>query len=175
MKFPRPENRTLQIFLLGCTLFLVDFLTKLFVHHNIPMMNTSFPFYPYGGYGVFYDFHGVDLSIVHVTNKGAAWGLFSLFQKKLMAVRFVTVVALFFYTFFWNEEKRRMLPLMLIISGAFSNVIDFFLYGHVVDMIHFKFWGYSYPVFNIADSLIFLGVFTLLWQSFFSRKSTSIA
>jgi signal peptidase II len=36
------------------------------------------------------------------------------------------------------------------------------LYGHVVDFLHFTFWGYSFPIFNLADTYITLGVIGLL-------------
>jgi lipoprotein signal peptidase len=35
----------------------------------------------------------------------------------------------------------------------------------VIDMIHFVFWEYDYPVFNVADMLIFFGTASLLWGS----------
>ena len=59
----------------------------------------------------------------------------------------------------------------LILAGAISNVIDTFVYGHVVDMIHFTFWGYDYAVFNLADSAVCLGVFWWGWQMVFHGES----
>jgi signal peptidase II len=43
---------------------------------------------------------------------------------------------------------------MLIVTGLLSNLIDRIFRGYVVDFIDFKFW----PVFNVADSLITIGV-----------------
>ncbi len=50
--------------------------------------------------------------------------------------------------------------ILLILAGAFSNLIDRFHFGCVVDFIDFKFW----PVFNFADSFIFLGALILAIQ-----------
>ena len=43
---------------------------------------------------------------------------------------------------------------MLIVSGIVGNLIDRIFYGSVIDFINFRFW----PIFNVADSLIFIGV-----------------
>lgn len=114
--------------------------------------------YPYGGVGIFQDFFGINFSIVHATNTGAAWGLFASFQDYLLYFRVLAVAALLIYLLFLNKQAAHRLPLALIITGAIGNVIDYFVYGHVVDLFYFTFWGYSYPVFNIADSAIFCGV-----------------
>lgn len=148
----------------------LDLISKLYVNSSIAKMALSTPFYPYGGKAVFYNWHGIDLSIVHATNKGAAWGLFALFQSELMIARGVIIGALILYTLFWNRNREHLFPLTLVISGAVANFLDFFIFGHVVDMIRFCFFGYHYPVFNIADSLIFIGVALLFWQGLFASK-----
>jgi len=117
--------------------------------------------YPYYGIGVFKDFYGVEFSLVHAANTGAAWSMFSDWPKALLAVR-ILLIAMLGTLLFRNKLPER-LPWVLIFSGALSNVIDYFLYGHVIDMFHFVLWGYDYPVFNMADSLIFSGAVLLLF------------
>ena len=63
---------------------------------------------------------------------------------------------------FFGKVKERRIPLALILTGAVGNLFDFFLYGHVIDMFHLNFWGYSYPVFNFSDLLITSGIAWLL-------------
>ncbi|HSX12532.1 MAG TPA: signal peptidase II [Rhabdochlamydiaceae bacterium] len=152
--------------LLAFLVFLADLASKAWVHFKLPLMTL---FYPHGGIPVFKDFFGINFSIVHQTNKGAAWGLFAYLQDYLLAFRIVTIGLILGYLFFFNKTAMRRFPLLLILSGAIGNVLDYFLYGHVVDMFYFTFWGYSYPVFNIADSAIFCGVAMLLLQSY-SKK-----
>ena len=130
-------------------------------------------FYPYGGISVFKNFCGIDFSIVHQINTGAAWGMFSNFQDYLLFFRIVMIGVILSYLVFFNKTPLRRLPLLLILSGAIGNVSDYFIYGHVVDMFYFNFWGYSYPVFNIADSVIFSGVAMLFFQSY-SKKVYAI-
>lgn len=152
------------------SILLVDALSKWFIQADLPLISRSPPFYPYGGIPVFQHFLGIEFAIVHEINKGAAWGVFADFQPYLMALRVVLVVALICYLFFFNRQKSVQIPLTLIIAGAIGNVLDFFIYGHVVDMFHFKLWGYYFPVFNIADSAIFIGVAWILLRSFFFQQ-----
>jgi signal peptidase II len=101
---------------------------------------------------------GINFSINHVTNTGAAWGMLSTFDKALLILRIVLILFIAIYLFAFNMKRERQLPFSLILTGAIGNVVDHFAYGHVIDMFHFSFWGHSFPVFNIADATIFSGV-----------------
>lgn len=65
-------------------------------------------------------------------------------------------------------SKTHSFPLILIMSGAFSNIIDRLCFGCVIDFINLKFW----PVFNIADVYITIGAIILLLISVKSRAIT---
>ncbi len=159
-------KKAAQLFFLIAFIIVVDFFFKDFVHHTIPLMHWSSPFYPYGGIPIFEDWHGIGFSINHVINKGAAWGMFATFQDFLLYFRIAVIGGLITYLIFFPLATARQVCFSLIVGGAIGNVIDYFVYGHVVDMFHFTFWGYTYPIFNIADSAIFCGVGFLLLQSF---------
>jgi signal peptidase II len=156
-----------------CAVFLVilflDAGTKWMTQYWIPPMGRDAFWYPYGGIGVFQDFLGIQFSIVHVTNKGAAWSAFSNYQSYLVGLRIALIAAMVVFVVFFNKNKSILLPLTLILAGAVGNIIDYFVYGHVVDMIYFNFWGYSYPVFNIADSAVTVGVVWILLQSWWKK------
>lgn len=145
----------------------VDAFTKALTVAYLPPMKWFHMWYPYGGIGVFENLGGVQFSIVYATNSGAAWSLFSDFPYSLVAFRMALIVAILIYSLGYNQNPRWNIPLALILGGATANVIDFFLYGQVVDMFYFMLWGYSYPVFNVADSAIFVGVVWLCWISLF--------
>lgn len=149
----------------GIAILLADFLSKFFVQQFLPKMNHFFLWYPYGGIGVFKDFLGIEFTITHATNKGAAWGILSDWQQPLLYFRLFLIAFLFIYIVFFNKRRSWEIPFVMILAGAIANVVDYFLYGHVIDMLHFVFWGYSYPVFNIADASIFIGVAWLLISS----------
>jgi signal peptidase II len=162
-------KKALSFTAIAIFLFMVDVGLKAYIHYNIPTINAATSVFPYGGIGVFRDWHGIDFSIVHVINKGAAWGVFASVQKYLLYARMAIIGGLLTYLFFVKASGYKKFSLMLIATGAFSNVVDYFVYGHVVDMFYFIFWGYSYPVFNIADSAIFVGIALLLAEALLSR------
>ncbi|HRD55462.1 MAG TPA: signal peptidase II [Parachlamydiaceae bacterium] len=148
----------------GFLLLLTDIFTKFLTASFLPLMSGNA--YPYKGIPVFKNFLGIEFSIVHATNKGAAWGFFADFQTVLIAFRILLIIGLITYLLFYNKNYALQMPLILVGFGAFGNILDYFLYGHVIDMFHFVFWGYSYPVFNIADAAICIGIFWLFLVSF---------
>lgn len=154
-------------------LLMADFALKRYVHNHIPPLAFSSPIYPFGGIEVFQNWHGITFSIVHVMNKGAAWGIFASLQDYLLYVRIAIIGGLITYLFFVPSSNYRKFCLLFIITGALGNVIDYFVYGHVVDMFYCIFWGYSYPVFNIADSAIFIGIALMLAESCVSKIKSS--
>jgi signal peptidase II len=160
------------VFLIGICFFILglDVGIKAYSYYCIPPMWLSPSIYPYGGIPVFYDFLGVDFSINHVANKGAAWGMFSSHQSYLLIVRVLIILGMIGYLCITKIAYVKRFALSLIVTGAIGNVIDYFVYGHVIDMLYFKFWGYSYPVFNIADSSIFAGIVILFFSSVNEKK-----
>ena len=145
----------------------IDQVTKALTVAFLPAMSHQAAQYPYGGIAVFENFLGIEFSIVHATNKGAAWGIFADHQTMLLVVRILMIIAVIIYGRWYNHERSWSLPLALIIGGAISNVIDVFVYGHVIDMLHFILWGYDYPVFNVADSAICIGIAWIAGLSLF--------
>ncbi len=63
------------------------------------------------------------------------------------------------------------LGVAMIIGGALGNVIDRLLYGHVIDFLDFYIHDWHWPVFNLADSAITLGVILFIWDSFFGASA----
>jgi signal peptidase II len=152
-----------------------DFVSKGIVNFYIQPIEHVSNFFPFGGVAVFRDFLGIDFCIHHVTNRGAAWGIGGNIPNLLLWVRIAVLVGLMIYLkISSNKVREYRYPIALIIAGGLGNILDHFIYGHVVDMFHFTFWGYSYPVFNIADISIFLGIAWLLIHSF-NRKKHAIA
>ncbi len=156
-----------QAILISLAILLVDQLSKFLVYRFIPLMDSVAYWYPYGGIGIFKNLGGIEFSINHMTNKGAAWGMFGNYQLPLVILRMGLIAGLCIYLFCFNRDSSWCIPLILVIPGAVGNVFDFFLYGHVVDMLHFVFWGYDFPIFNVADSAISIGIGLLFVISWF--------
>jgi signal peptidase II len=155
-------------------LLAVDVLLKAYTYFYLPPMYLSSGVFPYGGISVFKDLVGIDFCITCVMNKGAAWGLFSSYQEILLYARLLIVLFMAVYLFVGKMPLVKRSALALIVTGAVGNVIDFFAYGHVIDMFYFNFWGYSYPVFNIADICICVGSGLLLLRAFLEKKNPSL-
>lgn len=141
-------------------LFILDALSKTIAIHAIPPIAANT--YPFGGVPIF-SISGLTCSLNYVTNTGAAWGTFANFAGLLFILRLAVVIWLFCFV-----EKK--FPIWLIITGALGNMIDYCFYGHVIDFIHFTFWGYSFPIFNIADSCITIGVLSFILFGRSSKK-----
>lgn len=101
-------------------------------------------------------------SLTYVKNYGAAWGIFDNKQY------FLILIAIIFLFFIIKEikqnkeDKIKILGYILITSGLLGNLINRFIYGYVIDYLSFKIINYNYPVFNLADILIVLGVFIVI-------------
>ena len=116
------------------------------------------------------------LEFTYVTNPGAAWSMFSDFPEVLTVLAGIALLAI--YVFRKNLElERKPIQIIfgLICGGIVGNLSDriFRDPAEVVDFIdvYFPLVNYDYPIFNIADSGIFLGAFAYLLMSFFeSRK-----
>ena len=107
------------------------------------------------------------LSLSHVRNRGAAFGLLSdwdvPYQSVLLSVLSLSaLLAIAFY--FLRLPPAARLPraaLALVLGGAFGNLIDRARLGYVVDFVHAYWRQHQWPDFNVADSAITVGV-TLL-------------
>lgn len=159
-----------KVLIFGLVILLIDQLTKYLTNQFIPLIDQASYLYPYGGIGIFKDWLGVDFSLNYITNKGAAWGILGHYQFPLVLLRIGLIIGLGYYLFYVNPHSNWRWPLMAIIMGALGNVLDFFIYGHVVDMLHFVLWGYEFPIFNIADSAISIGIGILFLLSWFHSE-----
>ncbi len=102
---------------------------------------------------------GWPIKFTHVTNSGAAFGLFQNQAVFLAATTVFAIGAIFLY--YRNPTLRHGLvgpALGLVLGGAIGNFIDRVRVGYVTDFVHFP----SYPKFNVADSAITIGVVVIL-------------
>ncbi len=70
-----------------------------------------------------------------------------------------------------RQAKLLSTALAFILGGAIGNLIDRMNYGYVIDFIHVHYANvWHYPVFNIADCGIIIGVALMVWDMFFLEK-----
>ncbi len=97
-----------------------------------------------------------------MNNYGIAW---SMLDNKIPLIIGITLIALaviyhFMYQFVSN--KRNNLAFGLVVGGMIGNLMDRWLFGYVRDFLDFKIFGYDYPIFNIADIGVVIGIILLM-------------
>lgn len=105
-------------------------------------------------------------------NRGAAFGI--LQGQQWLFIIITSIVILFILFFIWRirtKEPLMALSLSLVLGGAVGNFVDRIRMGEVVDFFHFQYDIYQFPIFNVADSVIVVGVCLLAYLNF--RDSSS--
>lgn len=104
---------------------------------------------------------GNAFQLVHVRNEGAAFGLLPGKQPVFIATSVIVLIVVGAY---WRKARPSswpvVTPLALISAGALGNLIDRALLGKVTDFFDASF--IDFPVFNVADSAIVVGVGILI-------------
>ncbi len=94
-----------------------------------------------------------------VMNPGIAFGLFPQYSRLFIFLSFATILLIvILYRKVFRRGRLHQISGGLILGGAVGNLIDRILYGHVVDFLDFRWRGYRWPAFNLADSAICVGV-----------------
>ena len=110
--------------------------------------------------------------LTYTNNKGAAFSILTGRRILLILVALIVIGVLIYYVRKNKiEGKVNKIALSLVIGGSIGNLIDRILRGAVVDFLDFKIFGYNYPIFNLADTFIVLGVFLLLISMFRKDKN----
>jgi signal peptidase II len=111
------------------------------------------------------------VTVTHVTNTGAAFGLFQDYGTLFAIVAVVVVVGMVvFYRYLPSDRVWLRVSLGLQLGGALGNLLDRVRLGTVVDFIDFKVW----PVFNLADTAIVCGVSILAFYLLFIEQGEEV-
>ncbi len=130
-------------FIFGLAFFIIDRLIK-YLFFNSILANSFF--------------------ITYVTNRGIAFGL--SIPPVIIVLFYILVIIIILFLINWlinlYQSKKYVISfsLWLIILGALSNIIDRIRFGFVIDYIDLHVW----PVFNLADTMIVVGVILFLIQ-----------
>ena len=101
--------------------------------------------------------------ITYVRNTGAAWSIFEGKTLGLIIISLIIISFIIYYIFKHKpNSKLERVGYAMILGGSLGNLLDRIVYGYVVDFLDFYILGYDYPIFNLADSFIFVGVMLLI-------------
>lgn len=110
------------------------------------------------------------LAFAYVENRGAAFGIMPEQTGLLTAVSIL--ISGFGLTLMWREAEthpRTALAIGLVVGGALGNIVDRLRLGYVVDFVAVGSW----PRFNLADSMVTIGVILLIWSSLNDERTAS--
>lgn len=145
---------------LAVVVILLDQVSKWFVVKNMQLGEEIIIIEPY-------------LSFLSHRNSGAAWGMLEG-QMWLFYIVTVVVAAGIIYYFHKEAQGHRLfsISLMLLLGGAIGNFIDRLVSGEVVDFISvlIPVINYDFPIFNIADASLSIGVVTLMVHIIMDEK-----
>ena len=118
------------------------------------------------------------LAITYTLNSGAAFSLFARIppavrETMLDGLAAAAVVVLGVLLARGARPPIVSAAFALIMGGAAGNLLDRVIRGRVVDFIYVHYYAWSYPVFNIADSAITIGVAIILLHSMFSHDAAA--
>lgn len=104
-------------------------------------------------------------------NTGAAWGILEGQFWFFYLVTSVVIIGLVYYIQTMSKKSGLLaIGLSLMLGGAIGNFIDRVIHQEVVDFIHIYIFDYSFPIFNIADSALCIGVALLVIFMLFEEK-----
>lgn len=152
------QYRILPMAIIGIIVLAIDQLTKYLVATQMSL-GESIPVL------------GEFLQITSHRNSGAAWGMF---EGRMMFFYIITVLVLIFLIYFYKTEaKNNMLMqigITLLFAGAIGNFIDRLLFQEVVDFVDVLIINYDFPIFNVADSALTVGVIIMLIEVFITGR-----
>lgn len=103
-------------------------------------------------------------------NRGAAFGILQDQRYFFIIITIIVVGAVIYYLQKHAHDTLLKSALALVLGGAVGNFIDRLLHGEVVDFLDVKIGSYDFPIFNVADSALVIGVGLIFIQSFMESK-----
>ncbi|ELS04703.1 lipoprotein signal peptidase [Xenococcus sp. PCC 7305] len=138
-------------------LLILDQVTKYIVSQNFTTIGETVPIWQ----NVFH--------FTYVENTGAAFSFFSGGVHWLRWLSLIVSLGLMAMAWFGGKlQINEQLGYGFILAGALGNGVDRFLFGYVIDFLDFRL--INFPVFNIADVSINIGIFFLLLVMFMGEK-----
>lgn len=147
MKKMKLTYQTLILYLVAFLVIVIgDQVTKIIVDHTLSLG---------GSYAIIDDF----FYFTYAHNTGAAWGMLAGKISLFLIVSVVAAIGIIYY--FMKSESYQKLTrfgLVLVFGGLIGNLIDRLAFGYVRDFIDFIIFGYNFPIFNVADMAITIGM-----------------
>lgn len=153
----RSQRKGLLFIFTGALIFALDQATKFLIRATMSPGQS----YPEDGL----------VRLTYITNTGAAFGILTDQSLFLLFATLIGVGAILFYYLFPPANNLLLtMSLGFQLGGALGNLVDRLRFGYVTDFLDFRVW----PVFNLADSFIVVGVSILIGYLFLSKEETPV-
>lgn len=142
------------IVIIAILLTIIDQISKLFitklmnVKHSIKIIDNFF-------------------YLTYTHNQGAAFSI--LIGKRIFLIIITILIIILLLSYLKNnppKDKLTKFSFALILGGSLGNLIDRLVRGSVIDFLDFKIFTYNFPIFNLADTFITIGVILLIIITF---------
>lgn len=143
-------------FVIGVLLVILsDQVSKIWVQNNLNLME-SIPVIR----GIFH--------ITYIQNPYSAFGLLRFHNAVFVIIALLIILIIVFFLRNKITEKNKLVffSLIFILGGSLGNLIDRLRVGSVIDFLDFRIW----PIFNIADTALNIGLFLLIVHFLFHKE-----
>jgi len=158
--------RTMWMMLGGVTapIIAIDQVSKFYVSSHMPL---------YGNITLIPNL----LDITYALNPGAAFSMFANMPEQFRALvlpilSMVAIVAIMILLARIPRPTITSVALALVLAGAAGNLIDRMIRGRVIDFVRAHYYAYNWPIFNVADSAISIGVALIFLSSILSSRQS---
>lgn len=138
-----------KVYILALVIFIIDQISKSIISTYLKL-NESIE--------VIKDF----FYLRYINNTGASWGMLSNSKILLIILSFIAIIVILRYMYSFKKTKMNLIGFGFLLGGVLGNLSDRILHGYVKDFFDFIIFNYDFPVFNIADIFIVLGVIILI-------------
>ena len=155
-------NRKKLIYYISFFLFILDQIIKILIQKNMSLYQekTIIPSF---------------FSLYYVKNTGAA---FSILQDSSSIILLISILSIITINYYIVKEKKMTklskISFGLLLGGIYGNLFDRIFYRSVIDYLSFSVFNYSFPIFNLADIGITVGVGLIILETILKKEVKNI-
>lgn len=97
-------------------------------------------------------------------NNGAAFSILSGYNLLFISITLITIYLI-------NKYIEKNISFYILLGGIIGNLIDRLIFGYVRDFLDFRIFNYNFPIFNISDICICLGIFLIIIKTIKEDKN----
>lgn len=139
-----------KVMLYSIFLFLVDQITKIIFDKNFILNQSNRVCDKF-----FY------ITLAH--NEGVSFSMLSGSRILIIILTILILIFLFNYQKHFKDNKRNQVAFSLVYAGLLGNLVDRIIHGYVIDFLDFYIFSYDFPIFNVADICICIGISLIIY------------